>query len=144
MFSSSFQGGDSGVDLVTTEDIEINRNQIGTLNFHIKCQMISVNQDNGVKKQVGYYLYPRSSISKTPLMMANSVGIIDSGYRGNIMAKVRYFPFNETDGIYKVESGTRLFQICAPDLSPIIVRIVDTLTETSRGEGGFGSTGMSV
>ena len=37
-------------------------------------------------KNIGYYLYPRSSISKTPLILANSVGIIDSGYRGNIKA----------------------------------------------------------
>ena len=77
--------------------------------------------------------------------MANSVGIIDSGYRGNIMAKVRNIPFNSSDDLnYKIEEGTRLFQICAPDLSPFKVRLVNELSTTSRGEGGFGSTGTSV
>jgi dUTPase len=39
-----------------------------------------------------YYLYPRSSLSKTSFQLANSVGVIDAGYRGNLMAKVRCFP----------------------------------------------------
>ena len=142
--SITSQNCDSGVDIVTTEDVEITRNQIGVLNFNIKCQMININENDGTKKQVGYYLYPRSSISSTPLIMANSVGIIDSGYRGNIMAKVRYIPMSQRDGSYTVKSGTRLFQICAPDLSPVIVKVVDTLTETARGEGGFGSTGLDI
>ena len=90
-----------------------------------------------------YYLYPRSSISKTPLIMANSVGIIDKDYRGDIMAKVRHIPFEGVED-YKVEMGTRLFQICSPDLSPLKLVIVEELTETSRGEGGFGSTGNKL
>ena len=40
--------------------------------------------------------------------------------------------------------GTRLFQICSPDLSPLKLVIVEELTETSRGEGGFGSTGNKL
>jgi dUTP pyrophosphatase len=70
-------------------------------------------------------------------MMANSVGIIDAGYRGNIMAKVRNM--NLTSPV-KVNKGDKLFQICAPDLKSIKLNIVDTLSETTRGSGGFGST----
>ena len=55
-----------------------------------------------------YYLYPRSSISKTPLRLCNSVGIIDAGYRGNIMAFV-----DNIDEDYDL--GTRLFQLCDPN-----------------------------
>ena len=84
-----------------------------------------------------YYLYPRSSISKTPLRMSNSVGIIDAGYRGEIIAKVD----NLSNDDYKIEKGTRLFQICDASLEPIELRIVDKLSETTRGVGGFGSTG---
>lgn len=85
---------------------------------------------------IGYYLYARSSISKTGLRLANSVGIIDSGYRGNIMA---YFDVIKND---TVEVYQRLVQICAPDLGPFKVELVDSLDETERGEGGFGSTGV--
>ena len=43
-----------------------------------------------------------------------------------------------------VNTGTRLFQICSRDLEPVQVKIVDSLTETERGEGGFGSTGSGI
>ena len=132
---------DSGIDLVAVENIDVEPFGVSTINFKIKCQMLNTENNNFMP----YYLYPRSSISKTPLMMANSVGIIDSGYRGNIMAKVRNIPFNSSDNSnYKIEKGTRLFQICAPDLSPLKVRLVNELSTTSRGEGGFGSTGTNL
>lgn len=86
----------------------------------------------------GYYMYPRSSISKTPYRLANSVGIIDSGYRGNLIAKVDLV-YNKK---HMVNRGDRLFQICSPDLSPFAsVQIVKKLDSTVRGDGGFGSTG---
>lgn len=129
--------GDSGIDLVSPNWTDIHPWSVGTINFGIQCEMIN-NQTN---ENVSYYLYPRSSISKTPLMMANSVGIIDAGYRGNIMAKVRYLPFVPEQLFYTIEHMTKLFQICAPDLSPVIVQVVDSLSETKRGAGGFGSTG---
>ena len=68
--------------------------------------------------------------------MSNSVGIIDAGYRGCIKVALD----NMGDDDYVIDKGTRLFQICCPLLSPITLKIVDCLSETSRGEGGFGST----
>ena len=132
---------DSGIDLPVTKDYNINNKCRETFNFKIKCQMI------GPKGNfIPYYLYPRSSISKTPLILANSVGIIDKDYRGNLMAKVLSIesPDYCDRESYKVDKGTRLFQICTPDLSPIGIKIVSELTSTSRGDGGFGSTGTSV
>lgn len=85
---------------------------------------------------LAYYLYARSSICKTGFRLANSVGIIDSGYRGNIMA---YFDVIKNDN---VEVYQRLVQICAPDLKPFKIELVHSLDETERGEGGFGSTGV--
>ena len=87
-----------------------------------------------------YYMYPRSSISKTPLRLANSVGIIDSGYRGELQAAVDNFSCQK----YIVEEGQRLFQICSGDLTPFYnVKIVDSLgSRPERGAGGFGSTGF--
>ena len=80
---------------------------------------------------------PRSSISKTPLRQCNSIGLIDAGYRGEIMAAVD----NIKDKPFTLETGQRLFQLVAMDGSPIHFELVDELTETDRGEGGFGSTG---
>ena len=102
-----------------------------------------------------YYLYPRSSISKTPLRLANSVGVIDSGYRGHLIAKFDVTQFcgntlevisdSESDIVkfYKAELGHRLVQITSNDLTPFrSIEIVEDLDETTRGSGGFGSTGQ--
>ena len=80
---------------------------------------------------------PRSSIAKTPLRLCNSIGLIDAGYRGEIKAVVD----NIKSELYIVEKGQRLFQLVAMDGSPINFQLVDELTETTRGEDGFGSTG---
>ena len=87
-----------------------------------------------------YYLYARSCIYKTPFSLANNVGIIDTGYRGNLCAALH----NTTSNNYSlVNMGTRMTQICMPDLSPNFhVRLVNKLSSTSRGAGGFGSTGQ--
>ena len=85
-----------------------------------------------------YYLYPRSSISKTPLRLANSVGIIDSGYRGNLMASF----YNTKDEDVIIKKGDRIVQICMPNLeSNYCLEIKERLDSTERGEGGLGSTG---
>lgn len=91
-----------------------------------------------------YWLLPRSSISKTPLRLANSVGLIDAGYRGTLFAAI-----DNMGSTYVVKDGdnNRLFQIAAPDLSPWEdIRIVSEIPggETLRGEGGFGSTGVAA
>lgn len=91
-------------------------------------------------KPHAFWLVPRSSIYKTSLRQANSLGIIDAGYRGPLMAACDYRP-NGTTGSYP--AGTRLFQVVSGDMSPWIhVHITDELPTrvTNRGEGGFGST----
>ena len=90
---------------------------------------------NGIP--TAFYMYPRSSISKTPFRLANNVGIIDCGYRGNLGAYFDCFS-NSTE---KITKGSRLLQICSPNLLPFRVVLVNSLDETIRGAGGFGSTG---
>ena len=97
----------------------------------------------GQKKEdcpTAFYLMPRSSISKTPLMLANQMGLIDRGYRGTLIAAVRnLLPGNMT---YAIEKHTRLFQLVHPCALPILVELVYAPEEmTARGSGGFGSTG---
>jgi len=93
-------------------------------------------------------LLPRSSIYKTRFRMANSIGLIDTGYRGEVQAKMDIINYDgDAHPFENGEYGTRLFQICQHNFLPwrhIIV--VPSLTELptfsdSRGEGGFGSTG---
>jgi dUTP pyrophosphatase len=139
---------DAGVDLYCPETLRIICNQpVATMvDYNIKCRMLTENEE-----QVSYYLYPRSSIAKTPLMLANSVGIIDKKYRGTIKAAFRNTCLtpnwicgesNEKEDYgYTVQQGERLVQICGPTLLPIKVKLVDSLDVTERGEGGFGSTG---
>jgi len=76
------------------------------------------------------------------MQLANSVGLIDAGYRGDIMAAVRLVGATA----YEVVAG-RYFQLASPDLLPWdAVRVVDTIPggETLRGAGGFGSTGLAT
>jgi dUTP pyrophosphatase len=133
---------DCGFDLPSTESIQLENSDLSdpikTINFKIKCAMIN----NETQTCVGYYLYPRSSISKYPLFFCNNVGIIDPGYRGEIKAKVRYMPYDNINENYKnINELDRIFQICSPDLSPFNIEIVVSLPDSSRGDGGFGSTG---
>ena len=128
---TNYHEGDSGLDLFCPNDILVKSGQTVKIDLEIRCEALKDNRNN-----VSYYLYPRSSIVKTPLRLANSVGIIDAGYRGNIMA----FVDNIKDEDYLIEKDTRLFQICSGDLSPITFELVNDLSDTSRGEGRFGST----
>lgn len=130
---STYHAGDSGLDLFFPEDINLGPHETKIINLMIKCEAWK-NEKN--PESYSYYLYPRSSISKTPLRMANSVGIIDAGYRGNIMVAVD----NTSNEDYLIEKGQRLFQICSPNLSPVTFSLANVLSETARGEGGFGST----
>jgi dUTP pyrophosphatase len=91
-----------------------------------------------------YWLMPRSSISKTPFVCANSMGLIDAGYRGQLMGAVRMV---QDAGLYTVSTGTRIFQLVAGSAKPwariIIVGLPADMPRavTARGTGGFGSTG---
>ena len=119
---------------------------VNKLDFQVCCsaQMVC---DSVPRKcfNTGYYMYPRSSLSKTKLRLANSTGIIDAGYRGHIMGMFDVVGRKDEDLIDCDFMGNvydRYVQICAPGLVPILVEVVDTLdVKTTRGAGGFGSTG---
>lgn len=128
---------DSGFDLFSPQKLEC----LCTVSTKIKLGVSAAVYKNTPSGDIPmpYYMYPRSSISKTPLRLANSVGIIDSGYRGELMAVVD----NPSCQKYIVSQGQRLFQICSGDLTPFDnIKIVDSLDQTDRGAGGFGSTGL--
>ena len=123
-----FHPGDAGLDLYAPEKITFMPGETKAIKLQISCEPTDGK---------AYYLFPRSSISKTPLRMANSIGLIDGGYRGEIMAMCD----NIKNYKYTVEKGQRLFQLVATDSSPIIFKLIDELSNSTRGSGGFGSTG---
>ena len=154
---------DSGFDLfipydVSSHDFGYTDNRISPVTFRaplgVKCAMSvsatpTPTPTPTERTAIGYYLYPRSSIVKTPFRMANSVGIIDAGYRGEVMAVVDNIDARNNDMKACLERHmpplSRVFQICAPSLEPFFVRIVEHESElgvTERGSGGFGSTGV--
>jgi dUTP pyrophosphatase len=116
---------------------------INKINFGITCSAQMITDLNKVYN-TGYYMYPRSSLSKTKLRLANSTGIIDSGYRGELIGMFDLINLSHNEE-YLVDKYDRLLQICAPGLVPIVVEVVNTFEElgsqTERGAGGFGSTG---
>ena len=152
---------DAGFDLYNTESIVSKSSQSILVDYKIQCAMkVCI---NGIERYIGYYLYCRSSTgSKTPLRLSNSVGIIDSGYRGNIKACFDNININNSDinnsdinnsdilvgsNDFVLKQGERYTQLCPPNLEyPMKVVIVDNISdlgkETIRGYGGFGSSGQ--
>ncbi len=138
--------GDIGVDLLVRETVIIPPGSVGKIDLGVVAEafmevpVIVCGRREIHKSPVSYFLVPRSSISKTPLLMANSIGVIDAGYRGILLAMVR----NLGTVDYVVEAGTRLFQIVPISNGKGFdeVRIVESVSETVRGAGGFGSTGV--
>jgi dUTP pyrophosphatase len=128
---------DAGFDLFCPSECQvISSSSSYKLDLGIKCAAYERN----TQQPLSYYLYPRSSISKTPFRLANSVGIIDSGYRGNIMCMLDKLGSSKA----VIEKHSRYFQICSPTLTPILVILVNNESDlglTTRGSGGFGSTG---
>lgn len=148
---------DAGTDLYCISKLHIKNGSLSNkIDLGIKCSMVFVSTNTITKMTTqtpcGYYLYPRSSTgSKTPLRLSNQVGIMDSGYRGNVIACFDNVDhknqFNDSD--YEVVVGNRLVQICAPNITyPTVINIVSSdieldipQTNNQRGTGGFGSTG---
>jgi dUTP pyrophosphatase len=133
-FDRAHSADNAGVDLHCCEDVVVKPGELVFLKLGIRGRLV----DEADGQAQHYYLYPRSSISKKGLIMANSVGIIDRSYRGELMGAVR----NVTGQDVLVARGERLFQIVAPNMGHICETVCwDSLDETTRGDGGFGSTG---
>jgi dUTPase len=127
----------------------IDANPVNKVDLNVICSA-KMYLDSGKSFNTGYYMYPRSSLSKTQLRLANSTGIIDAGYRGHLMGMfdVVNIPEDVSDDRecdYYGEKFDRYLQICAPGLVPIVVEIVESKDDlgekTERGDGGFGSSG---
>lgn len=135
-----YRSTDSGFDIPMLHE-EVNLNEcIHTFNLHVK---VAATMDN---QPMPCLLLPRSSISNTPYRMANSIGLIDMGYRGEVKAKVDVVTQHQYNNELLIAPGTRLFQICRNNFMPwdrvVIVQFENELPAApdNRGAGGFGST----
>lgn len=136
---------DSGFDVLVPNTVKFDK-LFATkfIDMNIKTEMFLCDVNTDSINPCAFNVHPRSSISKTPLILANHTGIIDSGYRGSLIGAFRCLPFftNDIATDYTVIANTRLLQICHPTLCPIYITIVNAnnLSNSVRGEGGFGST----
>ena len=133
---------DSGFDLFVPDTVTIEARKIKLIDMKVSCSVSKVLMKNTHEVKMTepspYYMYARSSVSKRGIMLANSVGIIDSGYRGTLMAAF----FNTTDNPVTIGKGDRIVQVCMPGLDyNFTVEVANSLEQTERGAGGIGSTG---
>ena len=152
---------DAGFDIFTPnpKNLKIKAHETNLINMGIKCACYKIKTTSGKHKtklpkykyintilksnknieSQPFYIYSRSSIWKTPFRLSNKVGVIDSGYRGYLYTAVDNISNTEAS----LEPTNRYFQICMPNLKPFYVVLVDKIIDdTSRGDGGFGSTGF--
>lgn len=119
----------AGFDFYTIEDVEIEPGKTAMVKTGLSVEIPE-----------GYFMgiLPRSSTGlKTPLRLSNSMGVIDSDYRGEIMLLFT----NTGNETFKIESNTRLAQGIIFPVFQIEIIESEELSETERGTGGFGSTG---
>jgi dUTP pyrophosphatase len=124
--------GDAGMDL-TAISKEKGSNGIATYGTGLAVEI-----------PVGYVglLFPRSSIYKYELSLANSVGVIDSGYRGEILLKFRNTDWTEENNC-TYDIGDKVGQLIIIPRPYIEFEEVEELSNSERGEGGFGHSGKS-
>lgn len=138
----TYHDGDAGLDLFVLDDLTIGPGETELVDLGVKCQCVTYSKCPwkwvfGKKYNYhSYFLFPRSSISKTPLIMKNSIGLIDKGYTGSLKAPL----MNTSNEPFTIKRGERYVQLVNSDLSGVKYKLVKTLRKTSRGEGGLGST----
>lgn len=146
--------GDAGFDVIAASDpVIVGKQQLGY--YFSSVDYIEYDTNIIIEPEKNYHtlVLPRSSISKTNLLLANSVGLIDNGYRGTIKLRFKYiaqpqdFVVNPSGVLIEVNSdriykkGDRIGQLVfSKTVCPELV-FVNDFSKTSRSEGGFGSTG---
>lgn len=122
--------GDAGMDLTAISKTVVNEKDHGYISY-----------GTGLSFEIpeGYVglIFPRSSLSNTGLILSNSVGVLDSGFRGEVSARFKAIPNTK-----QYEIGERVAQLIILPYPEIQFEEVQELTETERGEGGYGSTNI--
>lgn len=162
-FNTPSKEGDAGYDVCATSEPKIVGSKcsegfwtrIDYIEYDLGLKVDGFQPVNSPNEDIYTFVFPRSSISKYNLLLANSVGIVDSGYRGSI--KVRFKYILQPEDLFIVSNGSLRAQV---DLDKIYqkgdkvcqlifqkhfhptIEFVSSLEESERSEGGFGSTGV--
>ena len=121
--------GDAGLDLCVTEDVVLRPNEY---------RMVSSGVAVAIPRGFVGLVVPRSGWGRRGLVFKNTVGIIDSGYRGEIQLPLWN---NNAHEWLSIKRGDRVAQLLIVPIAQVQVLKVDSLDDTERGTGGFGSTG---
>lgn len=124
---------DAGWDLFTPEDVELVEGDISMVDLRIRVAI-----------PPGHFgmIVPRSSMAKRRILLANTVGIIDSGYRGNVKVALVYNPTIDMPMTTTVYQNERVAQVIIIPFYTNPLEVADDLDETARDTGGFGSSGL--
>jgi dUTP pyrophosphatase len=130
------KSGDAGMDLVAISKEE-------SVKYDTIRTIITYGTGLAIEIPEGYVglIFPRSSIYKTSQALSNSVGVIDSGYRGEIKFKIRCMMHQGDEPFVEYKVGDRIGQLIIMPYPKITFNVVDELSETDRGSGAFGSSG---
>lgn len=137
---SQYHPGDAGLDLFCVRDQIIRGNTYGN-KIHLSIVAAAYKVTTTEMKEKGFFLLPRSSTGlRTPLRLSNNMGVIDKGYRGELIALVD----NISSENFTVKEGERYFQIVSPGMKSIHYSFDakgENITRKERGQNGLGSTG---
>jgi dUTP pyrophosphatase len=144
--------GDAGYDLVAIDDGETVKDKDGNILYIQYKTGIAIQPPSNYHTEI----FPRSSITKTHLVLGNSIGLVDSSYRGEIMVRFKVVKLTEhwqnSDGstigqygeIEKYKKGDKIAQLVIRLTINMDFAWVEKLEDTTRGDGGFGSTDKRV
>jgi len=120
---------DAGYDLTAISKNEINQKEFGYIEYGFGLAL---------EIEPGYVglIFPRSSISRTDLILSNAVGVVDPGYRGEVTARFKWVPRTKT-----YEIGDRIAQLIIIKTEELEIEVTDNLSDSDRGSGGYGSSG---
>lgn len=122
--------GDAGLDLYSASDCELKPFERKKIPTGIKIS---------IPKGYAGFVQPRSGLAfKNGIGMVNAPGLIDSGYRGEVCAILINYDPNNT---FHIKKGDKICQMIIKKIEAVQLKIVEHLDDSSRGEGGFGSTG---
>lgn len=121
--------GDAGLDLRAVEayTIPAGRSAMVRTGLHVEIPVGCVGLE-----------FPRSGLGSRGITMRNAVGVIDSGFRGEVLCPL----WNTTDRAFRVAKGDRVCQLVVMPYAPCTVVECDTLSDSERGTDGYGSTGV--
>jgi len=134
-FESHRIRGDAGIDMFSPDKHVIAPGEGFALDHKVGIRLQAIGD---ASRYVPYIMMPRSSAGKQYLVLRNSIGLIDSGYSGNLMGNFLYFGKLE----HTIMKFARVCQITTFGMHDIVeFKVVNMFDASERGEGGFGSTG---